>query len=612
MMPQHYTANPPRFHVMITLALITLFLPLACFALLGAVWPLRHTGKLAGWISSASAMGALGAAVAAAAQYQSSPVPVEKTVSWLVRNGETIAEIGIRVDGISISMMLVVTLVAACVQVYSLGYLDGEPNNDLGRYFAWQSLFVFSMVGLVLAPNMLQAFATWELVGLCSYLLIGYYWTKPSAGHAAVKAFWVTKFADMGLMLGIIILFVATGSFGWEQAPSEPVIATWVAGLIFMGVMGKSAQVPLHIWLPNAMEGPTPVSALLHAATMVAAGVFLIVRAYPLFVAAPTVLLIMVWVGALTAFAAACTAVVQNDIKKVLAYSTCSQLGYMVAALGSGTFTSGYFHLTTHAGFKALLFLGAGAAIHAVHSNDIFDMGGLLKKMPLASGLFIIGALALAGVPPFSGFFSKDLILEELLHAGQALPVGLLVLSAGLTAFYMTRVIVVAFLGQPKADLHAHTPATMMGPMLILGVPSLLLGFAGGAMADMWGAHYAFHLSTIGMVTTGVGVVGIAFGWFRYRSGKPTPLAAPIANFILAGPVDRLWVGAYRKGMLPLSKAIGWFDRYIVDGLPNMAAWVTIRGSNGIRGLQTGRVQDYVYALIIGVILFAAYGAVGR
>jgi NADH-quinone oxidoreductase subunit L len=535
-----------------------------------------------------------------------------ETIPWLVANGEVIADIGVRVDGISATMLVVITLVAACVQVYSLGYLKGEPDAHLGRYFTWHSLFIFSMGGLVLAPNLLQAFMCWELVGLCSYLLIGYYWTKPEAGKAAVKAFWVTKFADMGLLASLCLLYATTGSFEWDAELSVGV-ATAVAALLFLGVMGKSAQVPLHIWLPNAMEGPTPVSALLHAATMVAAGVFLVVRAYPIFVQAPDVLMAMTYIGAITAFVAACTAVAQNDIKKVLAYSTCSQLGYMVAALGTGSLMGGYFHLTTHAFFKALLFLGAGAAIHAVHSNDIRDMGGLLKKTPYSAVMFIIGAMALAGIPGLSGFFSKDIILEEMLHGGHWVPLVLLLVSAGLTAFYMTRVVVIAYLGKPsEAAEHAHgAPLVMGAPMAVLTMLAVVAGYGSATLGDMWNGSLAFHLTPIGITASLTGLAGVAYGYLLFARGVSAPDVSRLRDFILGGPVDRFWDGAWRKGLLPTAKSVAWTDRYVVDGAVNWFGWAAIRGAQTLRTLQTGKAQDYAVAVVVGVLFFVLYGTVG-
>lgn len=601
---------------MLTAALFPILIPLACFLLLAVCWPLRHNGKLAGAISCAAAIASCFGALRLLNLVMSGEVGAadgfSQTFPWLVANGNTIAEVGVRVDGISATMLVVITLVAAAVQVYSLGYLKDEPDADLGRYFTWHSLFIPAMGGLVIAPNLLQAFMCWELVGLCSYLLIGYYWTKPEAGHASVKAFWVTKFADMGFLAGLCVLYAATGGFGWNDT-LDTGIATAVAGLIFLGVMGKSAQVPLHIWLPNAMEGPTPVSALLHAATMVAAGVFVVVRAYPIFEQAPDVLLVMTYIGAITAFVAACTAVVQDDIKKVLAYSTCSQLGYMVAALGTGSLLGGYFHLTTHAFFKALLFLGAGAAIHAVHSNSIHDMGGLLKKTPYSAIMFIVGALALAGIPGLSGFFSKDIILEEMMHGGHWIPLGFLLVSAGLTAFYMTRVVVIAFLGKPSEGAeHAHgAPLTMGAPMAALTVLAIIGGYAGSELGALWGGTIGFHWTPIGIAAAIVGFAGVGYGYLLYGKGVNGPNLEGLRETILSGPIDRFWHATWRRGLLPTAKSIAWTDRYVVDGAVNWFGWAAIRGGEALRRIQTGRAQDYAVAVIAGVLFFVLYGAVG-
>ncbi|NOY24863.1 MAG: NADH-quinone oxidoreductase subunit L [Oligoflexia bacterium] len=598
---------------MLNLALIALLLPLACFVLLALVWPLRRAGRLAGWLSATVAVISFGASARLLMLVVGGEAPLTETVGWLVRDGKVIASMGVHIDGISASMLAVVTLVAACVQVYSLGYMAEDSLPAQGRYFTYHSLFITAMGGLVLAPNLLQLFAGWELVGLCSYLLIGFYWAKPSAGQAAVKAFWVTKFADMGLIVGLLALYGATGTFAWD-AHLVGIWATAVPALLFMGVMGKSAQVPLHIWLPDAMEGPTPVSALLHAATMVAAGVYLIVRAYPLFELAPSLLLAMTWIGASTALIAAATAIVQDDIKKVLAYSTCSQLGYMIAALGSGQIMGGYFHLTTHAFFKSLLFLGAGAAIHAVHSNDIHDMGGLWKTTRISALLFITGSLALVGVPIFAGFFSKDLILEEMLEAGQYVPVAMLVLGAGLTAFYMTRVIVIAYFGDAAEGAeHAHeAPWTMLLPMGALGLLAVGAGFGGDLLATLWGQQYHFGMTPIGITTSVIGLGGIALGIMRYGTSTWTAdLLGGLRGFILSGPVDRFWDSAWRQGLLPFAQVVGWFDRYIVDGLINMVAWLFIFLADRIKRFQTGRAQDYVFAVVLGVVAFIAYGMVG-
>lgn len=597
------------------LVAIPVLLPLLSFAIIALVRPIRHHGWLAAWLSALTAVVACGAAVMAWQLAPGAGEPADvQTWSWLVHKGRTIAEVGFRLDHVSAPMLVVVTLVAACVQVYSLGYMAHEPRPDLGRYFAWHSLFIFAMAGLVVAPNLLQLVACWELVGLCSYLLIGFYWTRPSAGKAAVKAVWVTRFADIGLMSGMVLLYVLSGGFSWDTRLFGTE-ATLVAGLLFCGVMGKSAQVPLHVWLPDAMEGPTPVSALLHAATMVAAGVFLVVRTWPLFEQAPDVLVAMSWIGAITAFVAASTAMVQYDVKKVLAYSTCSQLGYMVAGLGSGEMLGGYWHLTTHAFFKALLFLGAGSLIHAVHSNDVRDMGGMWKKTPITAGLFIVGALALAGVPPLSGFFSKDLILENLAHAGAWGPLAILLLVAGMTAFYMTRIAALALFGTPSAHAeHAHeSPLVMLAPMALLMLLAVGAGFGSGPFARFVTGHdYHFAFTTEGIFALGLGLLGIGLGWVKYGMGGLGGVgSAGLADFIRSGPIDNFWASAWRRGLLPFARGAGWIDRYVVDGVVNLFGWGTLVGSEKLRLIQTGRVRDYMYAAVLGAVFFAAWGAVG-
>lgn len=588
-------------------AALLLALPLAMFALLAICWPLRHTGRLAGVLSATVAVACFGIAVTLFVQGQTELYEYP----WLVRSGKVIASVGWQLDPTSASMLIVVTAVAACVQIYSLGYLSDEPPKDLGRYFAWQSLFIFAMVGLVLAPNLLQLVGCWELVGLCSYLLIGYWWRKPSAGKAAVKAVWVTRFADIGLMTGVVVLYAATGGFAWDQV-LDPGVATLVAALLFIGVMGKSAQMPLHVWLPDAMEGPTPVSALLHAATMVAAGVYLVVRAWPIFHAAPDVLVAMSWIGGITAFTAACIALVQTDIKKALAYSTCSQLGYMIAGLGSGEMLGGYFHLTTHAFFKALLFLAAGSVIHATHTNDIREMGGLWRKTPWTAALFGAGSLALAGIPGFAGFFSKDLLLEELLHAGRFGPLVLCLAAAGLTAFYMTRVMCLVFIGPPGEKAHhAHeSPFVMLAPMLALAVPAVITGWFAGSFGERLDLEYHFSVTPVGGVAMVLAFGGVGLGYVKYGLGQLSGLGWPAAaTFLASGPVDRFWAGAWHQGLLPFARVMGWFDRYIIDGLINLAGWVVLEGGERLRVLQTGKVRDYLYAVVIGVVLLAAWGA---
>jgi NADH-quinone oxidoreductase subunit L len=488
-------------------------------------------------------------------------------------------------------------------------------------------LFLFAMQGLVVAPNLLQLFICWELVGLCSYLLIGFYYQKPAAARAALKAFWMTKFADMGLLLGLILQFSVTRSFGWDQATVQALIASswalpWVAGLYFLAVMGKSAQFPLHVWLPDAMEGPTPVSALLHAATMVAAGVYLIVRSFPIFEAAESIHLYMTYIGATTALMAACIAMVQTDIKKVLAYSTCSQLGYMISALGAGSMMAGYFHLTTHAFFKALLFLAAGSIIHAVHTNDMREMGGLWKKMPFTSLVFIIGSMALAGIPIFSGFYSKDLILETLYARSLEDPLFFppflaCVLGAGLTAYYMTRTIIMTFFGKlsRKSDYAHEHGWRMSAPLLLLAILAITAGFGADTFAHLIGEthfHFAiFHFSPVALLALCISLSGIVLGYLIHVRGDAAWIAyalMPVKNFIEFGPVNQAWLSGYRHGLLGISASIAWFDRYIVDGLLNWTGAMTLIAGDRLRMMQTGRVSDYVYVVVFGAILLAAWG----
>jgi len=601
------------------LVLVSLFLPLLAAAAIGLYLPLRKSGRPAGYLSVSVAGLSLAASASVLFRQLQEPAEVllHTTVAWLPEGTKTLASLGLHVDGISASMLVVVTLVAFCVQLFSLGYMADEPPAAFGRYFAYQSLFIFTMVGLVIAPNLLQLFLCWELVGLVSYLLIGFYFKKPSAARAAVKAFWITKFADIGLVMGLIVLYTLSGSFDWDPATITRLGtqgATVVSLLLFFAVMGKSAQFPLHIWLPDAMEGPTPVSALLHAATMVAAGVYLIARAYPLFEAAPVTLEVMAYVGGFTAFFAAVIAVIQTDIKRVLAYSTCSQLGYMVAAMGTGTLMGGFFHLTTHAFFKALLFLAAGSMIHAVHSNEMADMGGLWTRMKGTSIVFIIGALALAGFPGFAGFFSKELILESLHESGFMVPYLLAMGAAFLTAFYMTRVIFLAIFGKPsdKAAQAHESPLVMLVPLVILAALAVGVGFFGGTFASLYGQRYAFHVSATGLAATGLGLAGIALGAMTYGKRGLSPetfdFLAPVGRFIRYGAVDRTAVWGFHHVILVVARAIGWFDRYIIDGLINLVAWLFVSVAQVLRTTQTGKVGDYLYAVLVGLILLSAAG----
>jgi NADH:ubiquinone oxidoreductase subunit 5 (subunit L)/multisubunit Na+/H+ antiporter MnhA subunit len=414
----------------------------------------------------------------------------------------------------------------------------------------------------------------------------------------------------MGFLFALLVLYVFTGGFEWTSGPNQ-VVATWVTALLFVAVVGKSAQFPLHIWLPDAMEGPTPVSALLHAATMVAAGVFLVVRADPLFALAPATREVMLWIGATTAVFAAGLALVQSDIKKVLAFSTCSQLGYMVAALGAGNAFAGFFHLGTHAFFKALLFLAAGSVIHAVHSNQLADMGGLRKKLPLTTTAFVIGALSLAGFPGFAGFFSKDLVLTSLEGQAHWIPWTMLMGSAFLTAFYMGRVMVKAFGGElSEKSAHAHEGGVAMtGPLVVLAIPSLLSGLLGGWLAHEVKAVHELHFFALTpVVASSMSLLGLVASWFVFRNNGKAPLAATLEKLDAFSLVDKGWAFAYQAGLLGFSSLAGWIDRYLVDGLMNLTGYTALEGGERARHFQTGRVRDYALMVVAGVVVLALIG----
>lgn len=593
------------------LALVTVAAPACAALILAAIPPLRRLGWSAALLCIVATSLSFAAAIVILRGATAGIAPSEWTTPWLRAGGVTLAEIGLRVDGVSASMLVVVTLVALCVQVFSVGYMAEESKPAFGRYFTYHALFLFSMNVLVVAPNLLQLFAGWELVGVTSYLLIGFYYAKPSAGHAAVKAFWITKLADMGFLVGLLALFVASGSFGWS-ATLSPAAATLVTLLLFSAVVGKSAQLPLHVWLPNAMEGPTPVSALLHAATMVAAGVYLIVRASPLFAQSATTQTVMIVLGSTTALFAACLALVQTDIKKVLAYSTCSQLGYMIAALGAGSVVGGYFHLTTHAFFKALLFLSAGSVIHAVHSNELRDMGGLSKRMPLTTTAFVLGALALAGIPGFSGFFSKDLVLEALEGKLAHIPWVMLLVTAFLTAFYMGRVVVVAFLGAPSGPNAAHAHEgdwTMRAPLVVLAILSTLGGLLVVPFSRLNGHHFHFTPGAGPVLASSLAIAGFALAYIVYRPDRaalPAPMAW-IDRLARSAAFDRFYDAVYRRVAMVLSDALAWFDRYVVDGAINFIGYASLEAGERARPMQTGFAPDYVLATVVGLLGLAVW-----
>ncbi|MBI2280278.1 MAG: NADH-quinone oxidoreductase subunit L [Bacteroidetes bacterium] len=560
---------------------------------------------------------------------------VEKT-TWMNFTDTLHIDMGILIDPISVMMLVVVSTISLMVHIYSNGYMKGDEGFT--KFFAYLSLFSFSMFGLVLATNLFQIYIFWELVGVSSYLLIGYYYTKSSAIAASKKAFIVTRFADLGFLIGILIIGYYTGTYDFVDLnnPEGNAILSWAATsfmgmsvitwaliLIFVGGAGKSAMFPLHIWLPDAMEGPTPVSALIHAATMVVAGCYLVARLFPMyyFVDDGFALHIVAYVGAFSSLFAAVIAITQTDIKRVLAFSTMSQIGYMMFALGVSGYDGhegvGYmasmFHLFTHAMFKALLFLGAGSVIHAVHSNELKDMGGLRKYMPITNITFLIAALAIAGVPPFAGFWSKDEILVAAFHHDKLIYyVGLLV--AGLTAFYMFRLYFGIFWSKDTKYHHTphESPLSMSVPLMILAFLSITVGFipfSEFVTADKMGfeAHLNYPLAA---VAVGVGAVGIILSWIFYK--KENDLAQKWANgfgmlYKWASNkfyFDEIYLFVTKKIIFNLIAApIAKFDKKIVDGTMEGIGNKTVLLAQKIKGLQSGRVQDYALFFVGGVVV---------
>jgi len=539
---------------------------------------------------------------------------------WLVLGERVKIEFGATVDHLSVLMLLVVTGVGSAIHIYSIGYMKGDPG--FSRYFACMSLFTFSMLGIVLSTNFIQIFIFWELVGVSSYLLIGYWFEKPSAAEAGKKAFLVNRIGDFGMMLGVLLLWSFTGTFDFRELPARittvPVGALgWIGALIFCGAVGKSAQVPLHVWLPDAMEGPTPVSALIHAATMVAAGVYLLCRVFVLFAASPVALMLVAWVGGITALLAASIAIAQNDIKRILAYSTLSQLGYMVMAVGLGGPTAAMFHLTTHAFFKALLFLGAGSVIVALHhEQDIWKMGGLWRKLPITFWTFLIGALALAGIWPLAGFYSKDEILLLALRVNKPLFV-LGTLTAFLTAYYVGRLLFVVFFGaprDPRACDHAHEPPWVMTlPLGFLAVLSLAGGWF-GTVPYFLDPKAEIEHSRLGYALLLVPLAGFAVSASVYA--KTAPNDAPVRKAL--GPLwtwiedkfyfDELYLWLVQHVQGAMAAMCEWFDRWILQrlGIGGLTSTVNLAGKT-LRLVQTGNIQSYVFLFGLGVVVILYY-----
>ncbi len=557
-------------------------------------------------------------------------------VEWLRFTDKLHIDLGMYLDPISVMMLVVITTVSLMVHVYSLGYMKGEKGFQ--RYYAFLSLFSFAMLGLVVATNIFQMYIFWELVGVSSFLLISFYYVKPSAVAASKKAFIVTRFADFFFLVGILLLSYFTGTFDFAALTASdaalPVASTaglsfmgmsvlsWAMLLIFMGGAGKSAMMPFHIWLPDAMEGPTPASALIHAATMVVAGVFLVARLFPIYhFGAPDILTVISWVGAITALFAAVVACTQTDIKRVLAFSTISQIAFMLTSLGVSDFggheglgyMAGLFHLFTHAFFKALLFLCAGAIIHAVHSNEMDDMGGLWKKLPITGITFAIAWLAIAGIFPLSGFWSKDEILVAAMEHNFAIYI-MLSISAGLTAFYMTRLFLRIFFYEKKHYHHEpHEAGTAMSiPLIILAVFAALAGFVPfSEFITSDGVPYHSHIDMlVASVSVGISLIamGIAFRLYYKKNEIPDKIAGNISTFykwaLNKFYWDELWLFVTRSIIFKrISKPIAWFDRTFVDGFMNSLAYVTQAASRSIKNLQSGYIQQYAFVYLLGALI---------
>jgi len=536
---------------------------------------------------------------------------------WYVTGSFSIS-MGMLADGLSTMMLVIVTIVSFVVHLYSIGYMHKDKRYWL--FFVELQLFSASMLGLVLAHNYLQMFICWELVGLCSYLLIGFWYENKSASDASKKAFLVTRVGDVAMLIGLFLLFTITGTltysgvFGAAEAGTiSHNMITAVTILLFCGAMGKSAQFPLHVWLPDAMEGPTPVSALIHAATMVAAGVYLVGRSFPLFLHSPQTMTVVAIIGTFTAIFAASIAVVQTDIKRVLAYSTISQLGYMIFALGIGAYAAGMFHLMTHAFFKALLFLGSGSVIHAAHTQDIREMGGLGSKMKITAWTFVIGALSLSGFPMLAGFWSKDEILGFAFSTGRYYIFAIGVITAFLTAFYMFRLIFVVFYGsKSKAAKHAHESSKIITiPLIILSVLAVAAGYVGAPFisqkynivgfisGDMHIEHVEFSFIPM-IISVIAGLAGILLAYLMYGiRAIPTDwsyrFVKPYYKVLMNKYyIDEFGSRAIIRPVLRFAKLVNWFDRRIIDGIVNLSGKITMKISKAINLFDLGIVDGMV------------------
>ncbi|HEU4964750.1 MAG TPA: NADH-quinone oxidoreductase subunit L [Bacilli bacterium] len=620
---------------MVEYAWLVPFFPLVAYLLLfvlgrraqeGIVTTLAVLASLAGFVVSLSIL----------SQVHANGPSGPYIFHWLTV-GSFDLSVGYEVTALNAMMLVVVTFVSTLVLLFSKGYMNGDKRFVV--FYQYLCLFIFSMLGLVISPNLLQMYIFWELVGLCSFLLVGFWYFKPEAAAAAKKAFIVTRIGDLGLFIGIVLVFVATGTFEYSgvfQAiqsgqlnidwMSHDNFVTLVAILIFVGAIGKSAQFPLHTWLPDAMEGPTPVSALIHAATMVAAGVYLVARAFPLFEASPDALTVIAIIGGITAIFAALIGLTQNDIKRVVAYSTISQLGYMVMALGVSAYVASTFHLMTHAFFKALLFLAAGSVIHAIHHNqDIRKMGGLWKKLPITGWTFLIGALALSGIPPFAGFWSKDEILTGALQSGNTTLFVLGLIAAFCTAFYIFRVFFLTFTGEFRGEKdvydHAHESGSVMTlPLVLLGIMAIIAGLLNSPVTGYAFEHFMHldgelgqvHEPSIGMMglSTVVGLLGIGLAYLMYKSKSIN--AEAMAN----GPLRPLYLLSFNKFYIDelyhyvivvpvvwIARILNFVDHWIVDGIVRALGEAGYVSSLGLKYSQNGQVQTYGLITLLGTVL---------
>ncbi|MGM0883981.1 MAG: NADH-quinone oxidoreductase subunit L [Bacillota bacterium] len=610
--------------------LIPLF-PLAAFLVLTALGrSFRRAGVLIGSIGSLAAF-ALSLLIVID-RLGTNAVDYNYAFDW-IKIGDYTLRIGFEVTNLTAMMLVVVTLVSFLVNVYSAGYMKNDERITV--FYGYVALFTFSMLGLVLSDNLLSLYIFWELVGVCSFLLVGFWYSKPKARAAAKKAFIVTRIGDAGLLIGILLLFwympnhaldfvTIQSVFDGQTGAITTGITTLIALLIFLGAIGKSGQFPLHVWLPDAMEGPTPISALIHAATMVAAGVFLIARTYDIFQDSAAAMETVAYVGGFTAIFAATIALAQNDIKRILAYSTVSQLGYMMMALGLHSLTGGIFHLFTHAFFKALLFLGAGSVIHAVHTQNINEMGGLGSKMRVTAWTFAIGALALSGIPPFSGFWSKDMILTAALETNPLLfVVGLA--GAFCTALYMSRLFFLVFMGKPNpAAAGAHeSPASMTFPLIVLAVLAIIAGFVETPWNGWFGSWLSgepedAHGSVVVIIASiAVGLLGIYLGWLVYGKGSVSRTVIAermpwLVNLLERSYyVDELYAAVIIKPLKALGAALNVFDEYVVGGVVRAAGAATSSVGRISARLQNGQVQTYSLAAVIGFVIIVV-AIVGR